>query len=303
MHKREAGGKNMALHTLQSGELRVTIADAGAELMDIEEILTGKKYLWHGDAAYWGRRSPVLFPIVGSLKNKEYKYNGKIFPMSQHGFARDMEFTMTEHTVDTIWFELKADAETKKKYPFQFRLEIGYQLLGRELKVMWKVTNEDKKTMFFSIGGHPAFLCPIDGQGKQTDYYLLFDQKKDLTYGKLSKNGLIESQSNVLQTKEGIMPIDAHLFDDDALVVEGGQAHEVSLAGPDRKPYLTVRFDAPLFGLWSPAKKHAPFICIEPWYGRCDKEEFEGMLADREYGNELRPGKVFQADYTIICCG
>lgn len=293
----------MALHTLQSGDLRVTIADAGAELMDIEDILTGRKYLWHGDAAYWGRRSPVLFPIVGSLKNKEYKYNGKTYPMSQHGFARDMEFTMTEHTEDTIWFELKADEETKKKYPFQFRLEIGYQLLGRELKVMWKVTNEDKKTMFFSIGGHPAFMCPIDGEGKQKDYYLLFDEKENLTYGKLSKNGLIESQGHVLNTQGGCMTIDAHLFDEDALVIEGGQAHEVSLAGPDQKPYLTVRFDAPLFGLWSPAKKHAPFVCIEPWYGRCDKESFEGMLADREYGNELRPGKAFQADYTIICYG
>ena len=97
------------------------------------------------------------------------------------------------------------------------------------------------------------------------------------------------------------MRIGAHLFDEDALIIEGGQAHTVSLAGADRKPYLTVRFDAPLFGLWSPAKKHAPFVCIEPWYGRCDKENFEGMLADREYGNELRPGKVFQADYTIIC--
>lgn len=290
----------MALHTLQSGDLRVTIADAGAELMSIEDILTGKNYLWYGDSKFWGRRSPVLFPIVGSLKNKEFKYNGKNYPMSQHGFARDMEFTMTEHTVDTIWFVLEANAETLEKYPFQFRLEIGYQLQGRELKVMWKVTNEDKKTMFFSIGGHPAFMCPIAEEGKQTDYYLLFDNKANLTYGKLSSNGLIESQNHILDTKGGCMPLDAHLFDEDALVIEGRQAKEVALAGADKKPYLTVKFDAPLFGIWSPAKKQAPFVCIEPWYGRCDKESFEGMLADREYGNELRPGKVFQADYTII---
>jgi galactose mutarotase-like enzyme len=97
------------------------------------------------------------------------------------------------------------------------------------------------------------------------------------------------------------MPIDEHLFDEDALVIEGGQAHEVSLAGPDKVPYLTVRFDAPLFGLWSPAKKHAPFVCIEPWYGRCDRETFGGGLADREYGHELRPGRSFEVSYTIEC--
>lgn len=290
----------MALHTLQSGALRVIISDAGAEIMQIEDILTGRNYLWHGDSAYWGRRSPILFPIVGGLKNKTYKYAGREYPMSQHGFARDREFQMTEHNVDTIWFELKADEESLKVYPFRFRLEIGYRLEGRKITVMWRVANEDKKTMFFSIGGHPAFMCPIDGEGKQTDYYLLFDNKEPLSYGKLSVNGILETEGHTLDIGGGCMPITEHMFDEDALVIEGGQAHQVALAGPDKKPYLTVKFDAPLFGLWSPAKKHAPFVCIEPWYGRCDRESFAGMLADREYGNELRPGKIFETEYTII---
>ena len=290
----------MALHTLQSGVLRVIISDAGAEIIQIEDILTGRNYLWHGDSAYWGRRSPILFPIVGGLKNKTYKYAGREYPMSQHGFARDREFQMTEHNVDTIWFELKADEESLKVYPFRFRLEIGYRLEGRKITVMWRVANEDKKTMFFSIGGHPAFMCPIDGEGKQTDYYLLFDNKEPLSYGKLSVNGLLETEGHTLDIGGGCMPITEHMFDEDALVIEGGQAHQVALAGPDKKPYLTVKFDAPLFGLGSPAKKHAPFVCIEPWYGRCDRESFAGMLADREYGNELRPGKIFETEYTII---
>ena len=290
----------MALHTLQSGALRVIISDAGAEIMQIEDILTGRNYLWHGDSAYWGRRSPILFPIVGGLKNKTYKYAGREYPMSQHGFARDREFQMTEHNVDTNWFELKADEESLKVYPFRFRLEIGYRLEGRKITVMWRVANEDKKTMFFSIGGHPAFMCPIDGEGKQTDYYLLFDNKEPLSYGKLGANGLLETEGHTLDIGGGCMPITEHMFDEDALVIEGGQAHQVALAGPDKKPYLTVKFDAPLFGLWSPAKKHAPFVCIEPWYGRCDRESFAGMLADREYGNELRPGKIYETEYTII---
>lgn len=290
----------MALHTLQSGALRVMISDAGAEIVQIEDILTGRSYLWHGDSAYWGRRSPVLFPIVGGLKNKTYKYAGREYLMPQHGFARDREFQMTEHNVDTIWFELKADEESLKIYPFRFRLEIGYRLAGRKVTVMWRVANEDKKTMFFSIGGHPAFMCPIDGEGRQTDYYLIFDNKEPLTYGKLSANGLLDTEGHILDTCRGCMPIAEHLFDEDALVIEGGQAHQVALAGLDKKPYLTVEFDAPLFGLWSPAKKRAPFVCIEPWYGRCDRENFDGILVDREYGNKLRPGRIFETEYTII---
>lgn len=291
----------MAFCTLHSDALQVTIAEAGAELTEVVDILTKRSYLWNGDAAYWGRRSPVLFPIVGSLKNKEYIYNGKHYPMSQHGFARDMEFTMTAHDTDSAWFKLKSDAATYEKYPFHFCLEIGYQLVGREIRVIWKVTNEDDKMMYFSIGGHPAFMCPVYAMGKQTDYYLCFDNKDDIKYSKLSANGLIASEGHILKTQDGVLPIDEHLFDEDALIIEGNQAHEVSLAGPDRVPYLTVRFDAPLFGLWSPAKKHAPFVCIEPWYGRCDRETFDGTLADREYGQELQPGKTYEVSYTIEC--
>lgn len=289
----------MALHTLQSRALRLTINDAGAELWGIEDILTGRQYLWHGDSAYWGRRSPVLFPFVGSLKNKEYQYQGKSYAMTQHGFARDMVFEMIEHTVDTIWFALQADETTLEKYPFRFRLEVGYQIDYKTIRVMWRVKNLDTKTMFFSIGGHPAFMCPIDEADKQSNCYLVFDTKQPLYYSKLSKNGLVESENHELQTKSGFLKIQEHLFDEDALVIEKTQAHKVSLAGPDKRPYLTVEFDAPLFGLWSPAGKHAPFVCIEPWYGRCDKESFDGMLADREYGNELRAGKEFEASYTI----
>ena len=111
----------------------------------------------------------------------------------------------------------------------------------------------------------------------------------------------METEGLTLKTNGGVMPITEHLFDEDALIIEGKQAHKVSLAGADKKPYLTVSFEAPLFGIWSPAKKHAPFICIEHWYGRCDKESFDGSLADREYGTELRPGKEFEASYTISC--
>lgn len=284
---------------LENEQLKVTINTFGGELAGIVKKQTGVEYMWNADEKYWKRTSPVLFPIVGSLKNKEFIYEGKSYPMGQHGFARDMDFSIKSREAGTVWFSLKADEETLKKYPFVFCLELGYRLEGNKLKVLWRVTNEDEKEMYFSIGGHPAFMCPLNGEGKQTDYYIAFDTKEDLTYSVLDKNGLVDIEGEVLSTEDGMLPIRKDLFDRDALIIEGKQAKKVSLCDRDKKPYLSVSFDSPLFGLWSPAGKHAPFICIEPWYGRCDKASFGGTLEEREYGNVLKPGEVFEKEYQI----
>lgn len=284
---------------LENDELKVTINHFGAELSSMVKKDTGVEYMWNADERFWKRSAPVLFPFVGSLKNKEFQYEGKAYPMGQHGFARDMEFSLVSNDGAESWFSLSSDESTFEKYPFAFSLEIGYRLSGSTLTVVWKVVNEDEKTMYFSIGGHPAFMCPLNGEGKQTDYFLQFDTEKDLTYSKLSDNGLVYKKDNVLAVNGGTIQISEHLFDEDALVVEGDQAHLVSLCKPDKTPYLTVKFDAPLFGLWSPAKKNAPFVCIEPWYGRCDSEEFAGTLEEREYGHSLEAGESFEVSFEI----
>lgn len=284
---------------LENDKVKAGINLFGAELATLVKKDTEHEYIWNADEAYWKRHAPILFPFVGSLKNKEFHYGGKAYSMGQHGFARDMEFVLVSHSGEEAWFSLAANEETMEKYPFMFHLEIGYRLEGEKLTVIWRVINEDEKTMYFSIGGHPAFMCPLGGKGEQADYYIAFDTEKDLTYSKLSENGLVYKKDNVLATNGGIMQIDKHLFDEDALVVEGGQAHKVSLLTPKKEPYLTVEFDAPLFGLWSPAKKNAPFVCIEPWYGRCDDESFSGTLEEREYGHALEPNAQFEVSYTI----
>lgn len=284
---------------LENEELKVTINHFGAELSSIVKKENNTEYMWNADEKFWKRSAPVLFPFVGSLKNKEFLYEDSAYPMGQHGFARDMEFSLVSNDGKQAWFSLSSDDTTYEKYPFAFTLEIGYLLTGHTLKVIWKVVNEDEKPMYFSIGGHPAFMCPLNGEGKQTDYFIAFDTDKDLTYSKLSENGLVYKKDNVLPTNGGTMQVTEHLFDEDALVVEGNQAHRVSLCKPDGKPYLTVSFDAPLFGLWSPAKKGAPFICIEPWYGRCDSEEFTGTLEEREYGHCLDAHENFEAAFEI----
>ena len=285
---------------LENEELRIEINRFGAELTRIYGKKNDTEYLWNADPKYWKRSSPVLFPFVGSLKNKEYRFEGKTYPMGQHGFARDMEFVIDFQSESEAWFSLTSNEETLEKYPFEFVLRVGYQLQGRELKVLWQVENPAQKEMYFSIGGHPAFMCPLKQEGKQSDYYLKFDSAKPLSYGLVNEQGLMMEAEEILQTENGIVKITDNMFDRDALVIERRQATAVSLCTPDQKEYLTVRFDAPLFGVWSPAGKGAPFICIEPWYGRCDRATFNGSLEEREYGNTLKAQETFKTEYVIL---
>lgn len=289
----------MAVYCLKNEQIEIGVNTFGAELKSLKKITTGTEYMWDARPEYWKRISPVLFPIVGSLNNGSYRYEGREYPMPQHGFARDMEFELRQQTEDALTFVLRSTEQTRAKYPFDFELELGYRLKENNLIVSWKVTNCGDKEMYFSIGGHPAFLCPIGGNGVQTDYKLSFDTDNKITAAFIGNGGTLSERTKEYVLKGGMMDITADLFDEDALIIENGQAHKVSLCNPEGHPYLTVSFDAPLFGLWSPAKKNAPFVCIEPWYGRCDRETFTGELSGREYGNQLAPSEEFYAEYMI----
>ncbi len=287
----------MALFQISNDKITLQVDSLGAEAKSLKSVPDNREYMWHGDPAYWGRTSPVLFPIVGGLKGGAYRVDGREYPMGQHGFARDMEFQLKSQVASEIWFSLSSDEETLQKYPYPFLLELGYELTDRTVVVKWRVTNQAEAPIWFSIGGHPAFLCPIDPGTDQTQYKLLFDGKDQVVSSCIEK-GLLGKEKKTYALRGGALPITAGLFDNDALVIEGNQAHSVALARPDGTPYLTVSFDAPLFGVWSPPKKKAPFICIEPWYGRCDSLDFTGDFKEREWVEELSRG-VFEASYRI----
>ena len=285
--------------TVQNEQLVIAIAHKGAELVELVSKKTGKSYLWYGDKKYWGRRSPVLFPLVGSLKNKTYRYDGKEYQMGQHGFARDEQFTVISSKENEIWFALEENEESKKIYPFCFRLEIGYRLEGMEVEVMWRVVNTDNKPLHFSIGAHPAFLVPKNRE----ECFLHLQPVKPLNCTGIVQ-GLAEGVNAnypVIDTEDGYVKLSKDIFDLDALVFEHSQVQEVGLATPDKKDYISVRFDAPVVGIWAPSAD-APFVCIEPWYGRCDGLHFEGTLEEREWGNTLQVGEVFETSYTIRVC-
>jgi len=281
--------------------MTVSIDAKGAELKSLTH--DGKEYLWNADERYWARTAPVLFPFVGSVYNGVYRYDGNEYKMGQHGFARDMEFEVVNQSEDEIMFCLKDNEETYGKYPFHFALYVGYRIENNRLFVIWKVENTDTKELLFSIGGHPAFMCPMDGKGKQTDYYLELKKNgqavNEVKVGVLDA-GALSDECICLKATDGVAPITSDMFDRDALIIEEQQLDEVSLLDMDKKAYVTVKFDTPLMGIWSPTKKEAPFVCIEPWYGRCDRVGFDGELKDREYGTSLGEGEVFQGGFEII---
>lgn len=292
----------MGNYVLENEVLKITFRNKSAEMISIVKKESGVEYLWNGDAKYWGWSSPVLFPFVGSLRDKTYTYEGNQYHLNQHGFARQQEFEFASQTENQIWFILSANEVTRENYPFEFKLECGYELCGNAIKVMWRVTNTDNKVLYFSIGAHPAFMCPLDGNGEQTDYYMGFDtEKNELMYRLIDQSvALVSPKEYALSLEDGLHKVEATQFDQDALIIERHQAHKMFLAGPDKVPYLTVEFDAPLFGIWSPTKKNAPFICIEPWYGRSDSTEFYGTLQEREYEETAQIGETVEKSYTII---
>ena len=216
-----------------------------------------------------------------------------------------MDFAFVKRSENEVWFSLDSDETTYQIYPFRFHLEIGYHLEENAVKVMWKVKNTDDKDMYFAIGAHPAFFCPIQEGERQSECYLNF-RKADGTVPEkfcntvFGQGGLVTAEKKDYILQDGILPIAEDLFDGDALVIENNQVQRVALMDHEKKEYLAVEFDAPLVGIWSPPKKQAPFVCIEPWYGRCDSEGFEGELKDRDWENILESGEEFRAEYRVV---
>ncbi len=289
-------------YVLKNSVLRAEIDSHGAELKSVKSLETDQEYMWQGDPKFWGRTSPVLFPFVGSLRNKKFRYEGTEYPMGQHGFARDMEFQLVEESAEEIWFKAESNKETYSKYPMHFKLYIGYQLCENALKVLWKVENPDEKTLYFSIGAHPAFNCPIHGEENKAGYKLFFSGVDEIHHhGNASDTGLaLMEEDIVLPLKDGLAEITEGFFDRCTYIVENDQTSEVGIVDPDGRKYVSVKFHMPLFGVWSPEGKNAPFLCIEPWCGRCDATDFDGELQDREHGNALASGETFETEYTMI---
>lgn len=286
-------------HVIENENLKVTVADHGAEVRSIIRKSDNAEMMWQADAAYWGRTSPVLFPLVGNYYEKKSVYQGKTYELGQHGFARDMYFELVKEATDELIFVLKDTEETLQKYPFHFELQIRYVLQGTTVQVRWTVKNTNEETMYFSIGAHPAFNCDLDT-------YKLRLEKNGVPCDSLTANiiandgsGCLSDETEKLQLQNGLLTMSDELFAKDALIIEKQQADVVTLVNPDGKAVVSVTCPTPLFGIWSPVGKHAPFMCIEPWYGRCDRVGYDQKLEGREYGNVLAPSEEFHGGYEM----
>lgn len=279
----------MSLYFLENEKLKIAVDSMGAELSSIIRKADGTEMLWQGGPRFWGRKSPVLFPVVGKYKNLKTTYMGKEYRLGQHGFARDSEFTLLEKNESGISFELCESEESLAVYPFRFRLICSFILEGSSVRVCWRVVNTDSKAIYFSIGAHPAFYIE---KGKTV---LNMKNGKDITYNLINSEGLYTDRRYAISPS---VTLTEELFDNDALIIQNSGVSEISLSDKNGE-YLSVSFDAPLFGIWSPARKNAPFVCIEPWYGRCDAEYFDGDITEREWGNTLSEGEEFYKEYKI----
>jgi len=286
------------MFTIESPLLKATINPKGAELTSLVHKEHSLEYMWSGDPAFWGKHSPVLFPIVGTLKANQYSYKGQSYSLSRHGFARDQQFAVESHTADAITFLIKSNEESLKVFPFAFEFRIGYTALEDSLAVTYEVTNPGKQELYFSVGGHPAFKVPLaDGTGYE-DYYLSFDQEEDAPRWPISPDGLIEAAPIPLLENSNRLSLTKALFQKDALVLKGLKSSRISLKS-DKAPHgLSMDFPGfPFFGIW--AAKDADFVCLEPWCGIADGVGSDQQLTSKEGINKLPGKEVFTRTWTV----
>jgi galactose mutarotase-like enzyme len=285
---------------LENEYLLVEIARLGAEVTRIFDKETKTEILWEGDPKYWKRHSPILFPNVGKMYQNTMRIGDVQYPACQHGFARDMVFTCINESETNASFMMSSTEETQEVYPYEFELHIRYTLNEKELLVQWLVKNRGDETMYFTIGGHPAFRFAKAGETK-ADYMLKFPGKERLICIGLDKatGTALPEKPAVMELIGGTYPVTEEMFAADTLIFDGGQIEEAWLCHRDGSPYVGVRCPGySNFGIWS--VKDSPFVCLEPWAGRCDNRGFEDDISKKPGINSLDAGDVFKKQYSIV---
>lgn len=289
----------MSAYQLQNKWLSVKVNSFGAELCSVVSIDHGIEYIWQADSAVWARHAPNLFPIVGKLKNGQFNYYDKTFQLPQHGFARDYEFICVEQQADYLLFELTATDNTLMNFPFHFSLQIGYKLTGNKIEVSYSVFNPDNSVLYFSIGAHPAFNCPLNATEDFNDYELVFPGKDELEVNTLN-DGLITNQTKKIELSQNKLPVSVQLFNNDALVCMNGQIDEVILVSGKTGHGVSVLSKGwPYYGIWA-KKGIEKFVCLEPWYGIADSETASGVLAEKTGIIKLESEQYFKCSFEIV---
>lgn len=291
------------MFTLENEYLKIEINSKGAELNSIYNKKKNIEYMWSGDPAFWGKKSPVLFPIIGSLKNDTYYFENKAYQLSRHGFAREMEFEVTNQNASAITFTLIRSNATLEKYPFQFKFDIIYSIKDKQLQVTYRVVNKGdiSQKLYFSVGGHPAFKLPVLPATSYTDYWLEFNKKENAGRWPISGEGLIKEQPIPLMTDTNRLPLAKDLFYTDAIVFKKLNSTSVKLVSGQSGEIFDFDFTGfPYLGIW--AAKGADFVCIEPWCGIADSVNSNQQLTEKEGINMLDSTDQFERTWKFTAC-
>lgn len=278
-------------YTIKNENIIASINSFGAQLNSLKKQNDDLEYIWHADEKYWARSSPILFPIVGKLRDNEFIYKNKTYSMNQHGFARDNVFKVIANRDDFVKFKLSSSKNTLEKYPFEFDLYLSYEVKDTRLTVHYEVENRTNDTMYFSIGAHPAFNWPLDNEQKD-ECYLELNINGTNRY--FLEDGLL-SNSTFMNCEK--IYLSEELFLDDALVFND-EISEVIYKNSKNDKFVKMNFnDFSHLGIWS--KPNAPFLCIEPWHGVADTTCHNKHLQDKLGILSLGAKETFRSSYSI----
>ena len=287
------------MQKIENNELRVYISEKGAEMQTLTDVKTGREYFWQGDPKYWDGRSPVLFPATGGLWNDTYRYDGKEWKMPKHGFVKAKEWEVAKHTKCSVTFTYKLTDEDLAFFPFPSQVFVTYRLRGRKVVVDFLVKNQGTRTMYFQMGGHPAFNLPDFKEGSKQDAYIRLEGNPDHILRARHQGCIQPERFEVPYDKTGNIPVCVQTFANEALIFEKSQVKAATLVDLKGNDIVRVTTTAPCWLFWSMQDLHCPYVCFEPWYGLPDDEEYAGLYQQRPYLNKAAKGKTWEGKYTI----
>jgi galactose mutarotase-like enzyme len=281
---------------LENDNLIASFSTKGAELQSLRSKKDNREYIWDANPEFWAKHSPVLFPIVGALKNNQYFYQGQTYELSRHGFARDQVFEVEPVNASEVVFTLQDSEESRQNYPFSFSLSLRYTLSVDALTCSYEVQNPAETDLLFSVGGHPAFATPVNGK-QYGDYELTFHADSELEYHKIADN-LISEEMAVIPLADQKLQLKHELFYNDALVFKSLKSDKITLSNRVDQSALEFSFPGfPYFGIW--AAKDADFICLEPWCGIADGVNHNQQLEEKEGIIRLAGKESWQQSWTV----
>ncbi len=287
--------------SLQNDLLRIKINSTGAELTSLVKRETGQEYIWGGDPEVWASTAPVLFPIIGALKDGRTIIDGQEYRIPKHGLIRHNDrLEFFSKLQDRIIFRLCSSEETLEVYPYHFDFRITFRLRNEHLIIYHEVMNTDDRPILFHLGGHPAFRLPVFPDDRYEDHFLRFEHPEDSRTYEVTDAGTIGSGTRPVNWQEGgtVLPLSHDLFSHDALVFKDLDSRSVILESRNHGPILKLDYAGwTHLGIW--AKPQGDFVCIEPWIGLADSAESDGQFTHKEGIVSLEPNEVYEMSYDI----